>query len=285
MTSISTQVQEMTMLIQSEHAGHYLTFDDEKHTYHLDGKVIPGVTSVNKSGYPAAPSLIVWLSKQAAWYTIEQLKQFPEQVNRLPEYLLDEIAKKATQAGKKIAKAAADIGSIVHEYAEKYGTELDGDFLRRMDVHPDKEKIQLCINEFIKWSDASKYVTIDAEQTTASVIYQYAGKYDRLVKSGSKIILIDFKTSSGIFAEHKIQVGGAYRQALAEWRDIEIDGIDLVRFGKDGSFEHELITNKGKLDDFKEQFIRNLQTAKFREEYEPRQYTPRVKADPKVGGA
>lgn len=272
------------MLIQSTSKGHYLTFDDEKHTYTLDGVQITGVTNANKQGYPAAPSLIVWLSKQAAWYTIEQLKQFPEQVNRLPEYLLDEIAKKATQAGKKIAKAAADIGSIVHEYAETYPDTSDL-LSRTINSHVDKEKILACINEFIKWEADSKYVTIDAEQTIASVTYQYAGKYDRLVKSGSKIILIDFKTSSGIFAEHKIQVGGAYRQALMEWRDIAIDGIDLVRFGKDGSFEHELITNKGKLDDFKEQFIRNLQTAKFREEYEPRQYTPRVKADPKVGGA
>lgn len=267
----SILIVETTMLIQSVKDNHFLTFDDEKHTYTLDGKQIPGVTSVIKSGYPAAPSLIVWLSKQAAWYTIEQLKQFPEQVNRLPDYLLDEIAKKATQAGKKIAKAAADIGSLVHNWAEAVGNnnlkrleEIDAE----ISSHDDFEKINLCRSEFKKWSDTSKYEIIDAEQTIASITYQYAGKYDRLVKHGNKVILIDFKTSSGIFAEHKIQVGGAYRQALKEWRDIEIDGIDLVRFGKDGSFEHELVTKRNQLDDFKEQFIRNLQTAKFREDYE-----------------
>jgi hypothetical protein len=282
MTSTIILIQETTMLIQSTSKDglHYLTFDDEKHTYILDGQAITGVTNANKNGYPAAPSLIVWLSKQAAWYTIEQLKQFPEQVNRLPDYLLDEIAKKATQAGKKIAKAAADIGSIVHEYAEKYGTELDGDFLRRIDVHPDKEKIHLCIGEFIKWSEASEYVTIDAEQTIASVTKQFAGKYDRLVKCGSKIILIDFKTSSGIFAEHWQQVAGAYRLALKEWRDIEIDGVDLVRFGKDGSFEHKLLTKKSEMDDHLDQFLRNLQTAKYREKYEPARYPVRTKTNP-----
>lgn len=259
-------------LIFSESHGHHLTFDDIKHTYALDGNVIPGVTSVLKSGYPAAPSLITWLSKQAAWYTIEQLKQFPEQVDRLPDYLLDEIAKKATQAGKKIAKEAADIGSLVHSYAEisRDSNKLKeyGILMNKIIDHPDKEKIQACIDQFNKWQDESKYEMIDAEQTIASVTYQYAGKYDRLVKSGSKTILIDFKTSSGIFAEHWQQVSGAYRLALQEWRDISIDGVDLVRFGKDGSFEHELLTKKSIMEEHTEQFLRNLQTAKYREKHE-----------------
>lgn len=259
------------MLIQSEHIvnGHvdYLTFDDDKHTYCLNGEVVPGVTSANKNGYPASPHLITWLSKQASWYTIEQLKQFPEQVVRLPDYLLEEIAKKSTQAGKKKAKEAADIGSIVHEYAEKY-PQTPVHLSQIIRDHVDREKIELCIREFEKWEKESEYVTVDAEQIIASVQYKYAGKYDRLVKHGNKLILIDFKTSSDIFAEHKIQVGGAYRQALKEWRDIELDGIDLVRFGKDGSFDHEMVTRKSQLKELTEQFIRNLQTAKFREEWE-----------------
>ncbi len=275
------------MLIQSESDGHFLTFDDEAHRYQLDGNPVPGVTGINKQGYPAAPSLITWLSKQAAWYTIEQLKQFPEQVVRLPEYLLDEVAKKATQAGKKVAKQAADIGSIVHDFAEAFIGKNEPKLVILEGIiayHPDREKIMLCIREFKKWEEENKYEQIDAEQIIASVQYQYAGKYDSLVKKGNKVILIDYKTSAGIYAEQKIQVGGAYRQALKEWRKIDIDGIDIVRFGKDGSFEHELVTRKSYLDDFRDQFIRNLETAKFREAYEPKRYTPRVKADPEVGG-
>jgi hypothetical protein len=268
------------MLIQSQHNEDYLTFNDEEHTYTLNGKLVPGVTTINKKGYPVSPHLITWLSKQAAWYIIETLKQFPEQVNRLPNYLLDEIAKKSTQAGKKIAKEAADIGSLVHSWAELDGLkDVKGiqALLQTINTHIDCKKILNCVDEYMKWSKESKYETVDAEQTIASVQYQYAGKYDRLVKSGSKIILIDFKTSSGLFAEHWQQVSGAYRLGLREWRDIEIDGVDLVRFGKDGSFEHKLLTKKSEMEDHTEQFLRNLKTAKYRENYEPARYKPKSK--------
>ncbi len=273
MITTTTQIMGMTMLIQSEKDGHYLTFDDEKHKYMLDGNPVSGVTTINKKGYPTAPFLITWLSKQAALYTIDQLKQFPEPVIKLPDYLLEEISKKATSAGSKLAKKAADIGSLVHSWAELDGlSDIKGiqDLLRIINTHADCQKILNCVDEYKKWSEESKYEMIDAEQIIASVTYKYAGKYDRLVKSGNKTILIDFKTSSGIYTEMKVQVGGGYRQALKEWRGIELDGIDLVRFGKDGSFEHELITKKSHLDDYTEQFIRNLQTANFQEKYEPK---------------
>lgn len=257
-------------LVFSQSGEHYLTFDDVAHSYTLDGRVVPGVTGVNKA-YPANFRLQQWLTKQGAWYVIEQLKLCPEQVSRLPNYLLDEIVKKSLQAGKKKAQEAADIGSITHDYAEADGNQDTEklDQLRAVILeHPDKEKIDLCVREYNKWAEASKYELIDAEQIIASVKYQYAGKYDRLVKHRNKVILIDFKTSSGIWVEHKIQVGGAYRQALKEWRDIEIAGIDLVRFGKDGKFEHELITRKALLDEYRDQFLRNLDTHHFRSKHE-----------------
>lgn len=256
------------MLIQSESHGHYLTFTktEKDHFYTLDGKIVPGVTTVNHA-YPKAERLIEWQAGEAAKYAIEQLSLCPEQVSKLPKYLLDEIVKKSKQASKKKTKEAADIGSLVHSYCEQY-PEPSPELVETILVHKDSEKIKLCTNEFIKWTEASKYETVDAEQSIASVQYRYAGTYDRLVKHGKKFILIDFKTSSGIYSTHKIQVGGAYRQALKEWRDLEIDGIDLVRFGKDGSFEHELITRKSWLDEFTEQFIRNLETSQFREKHE-----------------
>jgi hypothetical protein len=259
------------MLIQSQHNGHYLTFDDVEHSYTLDGKLIPGVTTSNKQGYPASPHLMTWMIKQGAWYTIERLKECPEQVSRLPNYLLDEIAKKSTTASKKKAKEAADIGSIVHDYTEAW-VGLNHHKTSVLDLsiqaHPEEKTINLCLREMKKWHAESSYEEVDAEQIIASVEYQYAGKYDSLVKKGSKIILVDYKTSNGIYAEHKIQVGGAYRRALREWRDLDIDGIDLVRFGKDGSFDHHLITRKSQLDELEDQFIRNLKTAEFRKEWE-----------------
>lgn len=255
------------MLIQSEHDGHYLTFNDDEHTYQLDGRLIPGVTTILHNGLPTNHTLITWMNKQSGWYVVDQLKQFPEQVNRLPNYLLDEIVKKSTHAGKAKAKEAASIGSVVHLFAECDLMQQPFD-QSLINDHLDRGKIELCIKEYLKWRQESGYKTIDCEQIVASVKHQFAGKYDYLASNKNKIILIDFKTSGSIYSSHKIQVGGAYRSALSEWRGISVDGIDLVRFGKDGSFEHCLVTKKKELKDYEDQFIRCLDTYRFGEKYD-----------------
>lgn len=258
------------MLIQSQSGDNYLTFDDVEHTYTLNGKLVPGGSSLPKM-LPTPIFLRKWETGQGVAYAIEQLKLCPEPVAKLPQYLLDEIITKSKSAGQRVAKKAANIGSIVHEWAEADGNnntariaELD----KIINEHPDREKILLCLREYKKWNLESGYETVDAEQVIASVKYGWGGKYDRFSLLKSKKIMIDFKTSSGIFLEHKVQVGGCYNQAMKEWRDIELDGIDLVRFGKDGSFEHELITRKSHLKELIEQAVVCKKTFDFMKEWE-----------------
>lgn len=256
------------MLIQSESKGNFLTFDDGEHTYTLNGRLVPGGSTIPKS-MPTPIGLRKWEVGQGVYFAIEQLKYFPQPWDVLPEEIWAELFTKSKSAGKKKAKEAADIGSLVHEYAEHDKTPQLESVKQKIETFPDKEKVELCLREYLKWDELSGYKTIDSEQIIASVQYQWGGKYDRLVKSNNgKVILVDFKTSSGIFLEHKVQVGGCYNQALKEWRDIDLDGVDLVRFGKDGSFEHELITKKKELQVYIEQAIRCRATFEFMKEWE-----------------
>lgn len=255
------------MLVQSESKGHFLTFNTDEHLYQLDGKLVPGVTGILHKGLPTSPHLMTWMSKTAGWYVVDQLKQFPEQVNRLPNYLLDEIVKKSTQAGKAKAKEAADIGSIVHDVAEKLeaGIKCDMSFINS---HPEKEKIFNCLDRFYEWQVENNDEIIGHEEIIASVDHRFAGKFDRLSRRKSRIILSDYKTSGSIYVSHFIQLA-AYALALEEWKGIKIDGLEILRFGKgDAAFETQIITGPKKIQALKDQFVRCRQTYEFMEAFD-----------------
>lgn len=250
------------MLIQSESKGSYLTFDDTEHTYTLNGKLVPGVTTILHHSLPTSPYLITWMSKLAGQYVVNQLKQFPEQVNKLPDYLLEEVVKKSTQASKQEAKKAADVGSIVHDYCEKIEAGIPYE-METILTHPDKDKIVNCLNKFEEWRVSNKDEITGHEEIIASVSYGFAGKFDRLCSRHGKLILSDYKTSGDIYTSYFIQLA-AYAIALEEWKGLEVDGLEVLRFGKkDAKFEVELLTGKKKIQELKDQFVRCKQTYDF----------------------
>lgn len=256
-------------LIFSEHEGHYLTFDETEHVYSLDGEKIPGVTTINHIGFPESPMLSTWKIKEGSRYTIEQLKQFPQQVNKLPEYLLDEVIKSSSVAHKAAAKEAADIGSLVHDYAEQWEStgKITDELTEKIKNHEDNDKITRCVDKFKAWKDENHDTIIGHEQILASPTYKYGGKYDRLSKRGNSVVLGDFKTSSGIYTGYFVQLA-AYTILLKEWCDIDVDIIEIIRFGKKkGDFEVESLKAPKKIEALKNQFLRNLDTFHFIKEF------------------
>lgn len=255
------------MLIQSQSGENYLTFDDDAHTYTLNGKLVPGVTTILHNGLPTSHVLINWMVKTGAWYVIHQLEQFPEQVNRLPKYLLDEIAKKSTGASKAEANKAAAIGSIVHDIAEKIESGKEWD-KAVVEAHVDRAKIENCLKTFEEWREENKDEIIGHEDIIASVGHSFGGKYDRLCKRGKSLVLSDYKTSSSIYTSQFIQLA-AYAIALEEWKGIKVDALEVLRFGKgDASFETKIIKSKKQIQELKDQFVRCRETYNFMKEWE-----------------
>jgi len=259
-------------VIESKSGAHILTFDDIKHFYSLDGSPVESVTTVIKGGSPESPQLSSWKVKEGSKYTIEQLKLCPEPAIKLPQYLLDEVISKSTQASRRTAQKAANIGSLVHEYAETIESKRSFD-LSIVEQHPDRDKIESCISKFKEWKVQNEDTIINHEDIIASIANRYAGRFDRLAKRRSSIVLSDFKTSSGIYVDQFVQLA-AYVIAIKEWLNIDVNAIEIVRFGKEnGDFETKLVSNPGEIQEYKEQFLRNLATYKFIKKHE----VPRLK--------
>jgi len=223
------------MIIESKSGKNTLTFDEDKHVYTLNGNPVYGVTTINKQGYPMSPKLLGWLMS------------------------------KGRVKAKKESKEAADIGTLVHDYANLF--EKDGkiseELHNKINTQVNKNLILSCIKKFRRWKRQNLDEIIGSEEIVASVNYNFAGKYDRLSKRNGLVVLSDFKTSSGIYVDQFVQLAG-YTIALKEWKNISVDAVEILRFGKeDGTFEPKIVTDQSLIRDFQEQFLRNIFTFNF----------------------
>ena len=257
----------------SEKNGHILTFNESSHRYKLDDKSISGVTTINKSGYPQSFFLTNWMIGQGAEFVANKLVTFYKWKARKSKGFVKPmvkqvawIVKKSKQAYRRKSKEAADIGTVVHDYANAYEAKLPFD-MKRVTEHKDRFKIEKCLKKFVSWAKKNKDEMIAAEEVVASPTYWYAGKFDRLTKRNGLNILSDFKTSSGIYVDMFVQMAG-YAIAIKEWMGIDVHGIEIVRFGKDGSFETKLVTDVAEITEYMNQFVRNCLTSQFRKKFE-----------------
>ncbi|MCK5020272.1 MAG: hypothetical protein KAS32_24750 [Candidatus Peribacteraceae bacterium] len=252
-------------VITSEKSGHVLTFNEKTHRYYCDDKSIPGVTGTNKQGFPTSVMLIGWQIGQGAKYAIDEVKALIKGKKKLTQKVIKNIIKSSKTASLRVAQVSADIGTVVHDYVYCDAQKLPFD-MSIIDNHVDKEKINKCLKSYYDWKATVNDEVESAEQIVASVKHWYAGKYDRVAIRDGKRILQDFKTSSYFFIDQFIQLS-AYKMAIEEWLGLKIDGLEVIRFGKDGSFDTKMIEAE-KIPFYEEQFIRNLKTSQFRKTYE-----------------
>jgi hypothetical protein len=201
-----------------------LTFNEEKHLYVTGGYQVDGVTSVlqiiNK------PALMYWAVNMALEHIGSNLK---------PGQALDEVQLKKLLADAKIAHRAkstdaADIGTMIHEWIEKWIT-------GKKPETPINVQMKQATDSFLKWVDDNNVKFVDSERMVYSKKWGYAGTLDFTATIGKEFVIGDIKTSTGIWDEYWLQVA-AYEQAFREeFADKDVARAVIVRVGKDASLE------------------------------------------------
>jgi hypothetical protein len=277
--------------MQSECNGHHLTFldDADRHKYILDGEQVPGGSTFTKEGYPMSENLLSWNVRKACEYGVSAAWDAGALGTKKTKKAMNEIVAAAKKVPKQLATAAASIGTIVHDFA--YWHEK-GDLARALatqtaaENHPDIVKINHGIELFLEWKDKNRDEMIASEEIVAlpcnhhgedigehQLCHCYAGKFDRLVRRGGRLILSDFKTSSGIRVEQFLQEG-AYAPAIEYWMREKlggelIGGFEILRFGKeDAEFETMLITDPDEIKAIVRQALVCRMTYAFRRKWE-----------------
>ena len=126
---------------------------------------------------------------------------------------------------------AADLGTRVHALIEQ---EMRGQ--RPSEIPSDCESSLLA---FYEWRDAFKLEATGSEVALISEKYRYGGTLDYPGIVNSRRVILDLKTSKGVYPDHRIQLAGYGHLWDENHPDDLVTGFHLLQVGKeDGSFHH-----------------------------------------------
>jgi ATP-dependent exoDNAse (exonuclease V) beta subunit len=201
-----------------------LIVEKRKHFYKANSDLLPGVTGflqiINK------PGISIW-SKREALASVERALMThirePKTEIILTEAWIKEILTEAQARPEKIKDDAADLGTLVHKYIDQV---IQGKM--PTDLTPEMEP---AVTAFIEWWKNSKIELVMGDTKVASLIHGYGGSLDALGRQNGQYVILDWKTSNGIYDEYALQVS-AYWQAFTETYGESCARGYIVRFGK-----------------------------------------------------
>lgn len=196
------------------------------HRYTLDGRPVPGVTTLLGAGYPK-PWLGYWAAKTAAEYAAANL----DTLAALPDE--ESVVAAVKQSPWSHRDRAAGRGTEIHALAEKavHGEEVE---------KPDG--LEGYIDGYVRFLDAWQPEPVLTERPVANRKWWYAGTFDAvlLLPSGERI-LADWKTGKGVYGESAMQLA-AYRAAefyldadASEQPMPEVDSLAVVHITPTGT--------------------------------------------------
>ena len=213
MTGRSENLYEGTVLLE---------FNEAKHAYTWENKLVPGVTTILKR--LNKPALMPWAAKQTSDYVKKNAK------DGMTKREIVMLAEEAKGAYRRFTDEAADIGSAVHGYAEGI---LKGENPARPD-HPAAVK---GVEAFEKWMDSHKVKCLASEMMIFSKSMFYAGTCDFYGYIDDELVVADLKTSSAIYHDYLLQTA-AYEMAISEEANVLIPARWIIRLDKKtGEFE------------------------------------------------
>lgn len=231
---------------------------DQYHRYFVNRKRKMGVTTVTG---------VIDKSRQLIWWATGVMKDhLKELIDSQREISIADV-EYAQRLHMQRKKDAADLGTLVHEWAEEY---INATVAGRGEIAlPDDERVLNGVLAFLKWVKAHKVEFVAVERMVYSKKYDYIGTLDcvfTMKKEKHGIVHVgDFKTSKGIYDEMIFQVT-AYEEALREEiahggemtemklavnKDTEFGDKYILRFDKEsGDFEAYPIRSKDHDKDF-----------------------------------
>jgi len=197
------------------------------HAYYLDGKKLPGVTTILGDGL-AKPALINWAAKTVAGYAIDHWDELGEST---PSQRL-KVLEKAHYADRD---AAGKRGTEVHHLAEKLGAGQEVTVPEELAGH---------VAAYVKFLDDHDIDVLFTETPAVSLTkWPYAGTFDLIAEFPrlGQTLLCDVKTArSGVFPDNALQLA-AYRFSThylggdGELHPMpEVDGCAVIHVRADG---------------------------------------------------
>ena len=202
--------------------------ETKKNKYVLDGKDYWRVTSVlsaiNK------PALIPWKANITLDKARRSLQANAGKQVTIDDAFIEEIIEGARAEPDYVLGTARDFGTDAHYALEQY--------ISQGEV-PGNASMFRVIGAFNQWVNDNGIEMLPQAEVTVAHSFGYAGTIDALGVKEDELIVIDWKTSGGIYPEAMLQVS-AYAAALKECTGIEVVEAWIVRFPRDEPEPDEL---------------------------------------------
>lgn len=216
----NNMAEEKNVIETSLYKGKVLVrFFPDSHIYMVNGKRQTGVTTFIGIVDKSRP-LVIWATELYRDFLLEKIKGGIKEEHIYEGCGLHEEKK----------KAAADIGTLVHDWVEAY---INGENPEM----PEVKEAQIGVNAFLDWVSANKVKFLSSERIVYSKKYGYIGKMDIEAKVNGKLCLIDIKTSNGLYNTYGMQTA-AYVKADEEESNRKYQGRWLIRLAKETEKEY-----------------------------------------------
>lgn len=194
-----------------------LKFNAKSHRYWLDGKPIPGVTTLLGKGLPK-PALPYWAAKCVAEFVVDE----PEQVEQLRSLGRGPAVAALKAIPWQARDEAAVRGTAVHEIAEHvvHGQEVDV---------PDH--LIAHVEGYARWLDEFGVEPVLTERQVAHRQLWYAGTFDLIATIRGVTWGLDLKTSKGVYGSTALQVAaymGAEFYVTADGEEKPLPHVDRL---------------------------------------------------------
>ena len=195
-------------------------------------KRLPGVTGV--LSVIAKPALIPWAKKEAlASVETAIMKRLDGRASAAVEIdreWIGQVLQEAKKRPDKIKDQAAAFGTHAHALIDRI---ILGD--EPAEIPPE---VAGPVHAFKDWWRSSGIELVMGDTKVASPEYGYGGSLDALGRRNGRYVILDWKTSNGIYTEYALQVA-AYAQAFRETYGVPCSEAIIVRFGKKLPIEFE----------------------------------------------
>lgn len=225
--------------------------------YKFKGQLYPRVTTI-KGILGAGEALIDWAAKQVDADVKALVKQYRDGQLGIEGLLISLLDDNLCKAHIRNRDAKADYGTLFHDLAESCAKGIPYD----IPTH-----LLPAAEAFLAWEQENKPKTLFTEVTIISRTHGYAGKLDRIAEINGEVILMDYKTSKGVYKEFALQMA-AYRYGdFIAWPDGNetplppIDACAVLHVKPEGSVE--LLRVEAGPDQFK-QFLNCLDLYRWR---------------------
>jgi len=203
-------------------------FNENNHSYTLDGKRLYGCTTV--LGVIAKPALIGWAAKMSVEYIKENCQKFADSDADFFK-VTDAVLEEAQSAHRKKKEAGGTKGTDVHAFLEEYVNlciTTNNGFALPSEKGP---------TPFVAWAIENKVKFLASERQIYSEKLWVAGTVDVLFEMNGKRYVGDFKTQKAIWDRTPFFQCAGYQLMLVEMGEEKFDGRCVIRIGEGKDFE------------------------------------------------